>query len=397
MIRRHDLDWVRVCAFGLLVLYHVGMYYVSWDWHVKSPAASPALEPLMLLTSPWRLSLLFVVSGAAAAFLLARGRPGFLRQRSLRLLLPLLFGMLVVVTPQAYYEVVEKLPGGYRDGYAAFWLRYLAGDGSFCREGDCLDLPTWNHLWFVAYLWVYTVVLAAGAWLLPGRWQSAAGEFLARRLDGWGALLWPIALLATVRIALVGRFESTHALVDDWYNHAQYLPLFLLGFACAMRNPFWQALERLRWAALALAVLAYVAIAWYFAGAGYSDEVPPPDWLRMVMRCVWAVDQWASIAAIFGFAYRLRGRDSATLRYLVPAVFPVYILHQTVTVTLAHELKPLGITPLVEGPLLVIATFALCFAGYEAIRRVPLLRPLFGLSWRERPRIDPLPAAATAA
>ena len=43
MQRRHDLDWVRVCAFALLVLYHVGMYYVTWDWHVKSPAASEAL------------------------------------------------------------------------------------------------------------------------------------------------------------------------------------------------------------------------------------------------------------------------------------------------------------------------------------------------------------------
>ena len=51
MHRRHDLDWVRVCAFGLLVLYHVGMYYVSWEWHVKSPAAGIALEPLMLLTN----------------------------------------------------------------------------------------------------------------------------------------------------------------------------------------------------------------------------------------------------------------------------------------------------------------------------------------------------------
>ena len=51
MQRRLDIDRVRVLAFGLLVLYHVGMYYVSWDWHVKSPHAGPALEPLMLLTS----------------------------------------------------------------------------------------------------------------------------------------------------------------------------------------------------------------------------------------------------------------------------------------------------------------------------------------------------------
>src|SRR3546814_10776260 len=77
--------------------------------------------------------------------------------RSWRLLVPLAFGMLVVVVPQAYYEVVEKMPGGYHDGYLAFWGRYLRADGSFCRDGQCLLLPTWNHLWFVAYLWVYTV------------------------------------------------------------------------------------------------------------------------------------------------------------------------------------------------------------------------------------------------
>jgi glucan biosynthesis protein C len=396
MPRRHDLDWVRVCAFGLLVLYHVGMYYVSWDWHVKSPAASPALEPLMLLTSPWRLSLLFVVSGAATAFLLARRPQGFLRGRSLQLLLPLVFGMLVVVTPQAYYEVVEKLPGGYHDGYAAFWGRYLAGDESFCRAGECLDLPTWNHLWFVAYLWVYTLVLALGLRLLPGRWRAAGAAFAARRLAGWGALLWPVVLLAVARLALVARFESTHALVDDWYNHAQYLPLFLLGFVCAARAGFWQSLERLRWPALAGAVSAYAAIAWYFGAAGYSDTQPPPEALRLAMRVVWAIEQWTAIAAIFGFAYRLRARDSAVLRYLVPAVFPVYILHQTVIVGLAHELKPFGIPPLVEGPLLVTATFGLCFAGYEVIRRVAVLRPLFGLKWRRPASVAVSPAAAGA-
>ncbi len=35
--RRYDLDWVRIGAFMLLIFYHVGMYYVTWDFHVKSP------------------------------------------------------------------------------------------------------------------------------------------------------------------------------------------------------------------------------------------------------------------------------------------------------------------------------------------------------------------------
>ena len=44
--RYHFLDWVRILAFFLLILYHVGMYYVTWGWHVKSPHASDALDAI---------------------------------------------------------------------------------------------------------------------------------------------------------------------------------------------------------------------------------------------------------------------------------------------------------------------------------------------------------------
>lgn len=100
------------------------------------------------------------------------------------------------------------------------------------------------------------------------------------------------------------------------------------------------------------------------------------------MRLVWGLDQWCAIVAVLGFARRWNPGDSRVLRYLVPAVFPVYILHQTVTVVIAHHLKPLSIPPVAEGLLLVAITFAACFTGYEVIRRVGLLRPLFGLKRR---------------
>jgi glucan biosynthesis protein C len=379
MQRRHDLDWVRVGAFGLLVLYHVGMYYVTWDWHVKSPAASPALEPLMFLTSPWRLSLLFLVSGAASAWLLAKRPAGFIGERSRRLLVPLLFGMAVIVVPQAYYEVVEQLPGGYTDGYLAFYGRYVVGDDSFCDVDGCLDLPTWNHLWFLAYLWVYTVLI----WLVPRVMGAPATDRWRARLEnltsGAGALWVPMLFLIAVRMALVGRFESTHALVDDWYNHAQYLPQFMLGFAVCRSERFWTALQARRRSALCIAIASYGFLVWYFFISDYGAMDSPPALLHNLQRAVWGANQWAAIAAILGYAYCLRDTDSPALRYLVPAVLPVYILHQTVIVMLAHNLQTLQISPLLEGPLLVVATFGLSFAGYELIRRRRVLRPLFGL------------------
>jgi len=151
--RRIDLDWVRIGAFGLLIFYHVGMLYVSWGFHIKSAHRLIWLEPVMLFLNPWRLSLLFLVSGVATRFMLGKHTLlSFARARSVRLLVPLIFGMLAIVPPQAYDQIVESL--GYPAGFADFYVRhYLAFGAQFCPN-PCIVLPTWNHLWFVVYLWV---------------------------------------------------------------------------------------------------------------------------------------------------------------------------------------------------------------------------------------------------
>jgi glucans biosynthesis protein C len=375
--RRYDLDWVRIGAFMLLILYHVGMYYVTWDWHVKSPHASSDIEPLMMLTSPWRLSLLFLVSGVATGYLLARqGAGNFLGQRSTRLLIPLAFGMLVIVPPQSYLEVVEKLR--YAGGFAEFYRLYITGFHGFCRGNDCLIMPTWNHLWFVAYLWVYTVVLYLAVRALP-RLIPWLRRFADKHLSGLGILLWPIAYLCAIRFGLAPRFPSTHALVGDWYNHAMYFGVFLLGFALAGTRTAWETLERSRWITAGLAILGWAFLSAYFS-AYRDDAAIPPDALRWFSRAVWGTEQWLAIAAVVGFAHRHLTHDSPARRYLTSAIFPVYILHQTVIVVVAHSLKPSHLYPPVEGVLLVLVTLATCFLGYEAIRRVRLLQPLFGLA-----------------
>jgi glucans biosynthesis protein C len=375
--RRYDLDWVRIGAFMLLIFYHVGMYYVTWDWHVKSPHADSTIEPLMMLTSPWRLSLLFLVSGVATAYLLARpGTGNFLGQRSVRLLIPLAFGMAVIVPPQSYLEVVEKL--GYGGSYAEFWRLYISGFHGFCRGSDCLIMPTWNHLWFVAYLWVYTLLLYLVVRAVP-KLIPQLRALAARQLSGIGIFLWPIAYLCAIRLGLVARFPANHALIGDWYNHAMYFGVFLLGFALVGARDSWVVLERARWFSLGLAILGWAFLCAYF-GAYNNDAATPPLALKLLQRAIYGAEQWLAIAAVLGFAHRHLGFDSAARRYLTTAIFPVYILHQTVIVVFAHALKPAHLYAPVEGLLLVFATLATCFLGYEVLRRLGPLRPLFGLA-----------------
>ena len=167
MQRRHDIDALRALAFALLILYHWGMFYVAgddWGWHVKSTHLAGWLQLPMLAVNRWRMDLIFLISGLAAAFLLKPGQSGrFLAQRSARLLLPLTFGILVVVPVQPYVQGVTN--GVVEPGFFAFLAEYYtarrwpenAFDG--WQHGY-----TWNHLWYLAYLWVYTLALAA---LLP--------------------------------------------------------------------------------------------------------------------------------------------------------------------------------------------------------------------------------------
>jgi peptidoglycan/LPS O-acetylase OafA/YrhL len=389
--RRHDLDWVRILAFAVLIAYHSGMYYVDWDWHIKSPHASAGVGVFMMLTAPWRLGLLFFVSGCATAFFVRRlGRVDaaspstpsrarqLLRERSQRLLIPLAIGVWFIVPPQSYWEVVEKIayPGTYLD----FWARYAQGDTGFCRDGSCLRLPTWNHLWFVAYLWVYAALLAAGLAVAP-RALSRLRAWLASHVKGVAAIAVPAAVLAGLRLALVEHWPQTHALVDDLYSHSQYLFLFALGLALAEADAFWQTLRRARWALLAAAVLAWAVLVVYFAHYAGPD-VAPPQALRLAMRALYGAQQWLAPAAALGFARAWNPGDSPARRYLTEAVFPFYIVHQTAIILIAEALKPLALPVGLEALALVAGTVASCFAAFEIVRRVGWLRPLFGLAPR---------------
>lgn len=387
--RRVDLDWIRIGAFLLLILYHVGMFYVTWDWHVKSPAASHAAEPLMFLTNPWRLTLLFLVSGAATAFMASKMGAGALTwSRVWRLLPPLLLGMFVIVPPQSWYEIFEKAPH-LAEAYPDFWIKYATASGNWCdpQSGECLITPTWNHLWFVAYLLVYSLIL--GLLLAIGRGGlEALGRGLERALSGWGLFVWPILVLALLRILLLPLFEVTHNLVEDWYNHAVSFSAFLLGFVLARREGFWAELSKRRWIALALWIPAWAAFT-YYAWVFRADDADPGEALRSVMRVVYAVQQWTAIAAILGFGRLWFTADGPVRRYLTDAVFTLYIMHQTIIVVAAHHLAQLGLPLPVEVPVLIAITFAGCFATYELVKRVGFLRPWFGLKARPRRQAEP--------
>jgi len=61
MNRRPDLDWLRIIAFALLILYYSGMAWSDWGWHINSPESLPRLIEAMRFTNRWRIPLIFTV------------------------------------------------------------------------------------------------------------------------------------------------------------------------------------------------------------------------------------------------------------------------------------------------------------------------------------------------
>lgn len=385
--RRHDIDLLRVLAFGLLILYHAGMVYVAdWGFHVKSTHQWEWLQWPMIGVNRWRMPLIFLVSGIA----LGLARPGrgpfrFTLKRTVRLLLPLSFGIVAIVPIQAYCEAVAN--GVVEPGLLAFMARYLQfrpwPEGGFAGAEFGF---TWNHLWYLVYLWVYTVVLLAVAAALGSRGR---GRLAASRLAPGN---WPSGLLLALPVlylwfclhVLEPRFPTTHALLDDWYEHARDFAVFAFAYTVAGNLEFWRRVVARRRTTLAVALTGLVAyMGLRAAGKILSPadvaELPDLDW-EAISDSAHVLYLWGALLAILGFAKHYLDRPRSWLPYANRAVYPWYILHQSLIVPLALYLGYLNLPGWLEAVLVIGGTTAGCALLHEfVIRRTRWLRPLFGM------------------
>ena len=363
--RRADIDWIRVAAFGLLIIYHVGLVYAPWDWHVHSRHTYEPLRYAALVTNPWRLTLLFFVSGVALRFMSRRRTPlDVLKARLARLAPPFFFGVLILVPPQSWIEAMDK--GSWSSGLWSWWLV------EFSPQGFVDGIPL-NHIWFVLYISVYSLLIV-GLLAIP-RLQSLLEAIFAWLFRGWRLWLMPMIYLAFVRQILFVTYGLSNHLTTDWYNHAASFGVFVLGFQLALRDDVWADFERLRWPFLATAACALPAL--------IALEADPNAMAvngGLLKNITFAVDQWATIGAVLGFASaHIRQSDGPLLRYLTDAVFPCYLAHQTLLVIAVWLLKPMNLTVPLEVPLLLTLTLGGSLIVSEIVRRIEFIRPLWGL------------------
>ena len=375
--RRYDIDFLRVFAFMLLILYHVTMLYAAGEsWHVRSAYETDALSIPRLLVNQWRMPLLFIISGLAISFVWHKYSAGqFAMKRISKLMVPLLFGMAFVVAPQCYYEALGK--GLIEPGFIKFMGQYLTfqdfPDEAWAGEKEIHW--TWNHLWYLPYLLFYTLALIPIAKLIDGPLAGFRKWF--QNLRGAWIIVLPLVPLMIYGHFVFPKFPYiSHALLDDWYAHVMYFTFFLIGYLIGRDAGFWAELARIRKVTLALAATFFVLFI-------LRNEFMPDDasfMLEKVSALITYANRWLWIVTIFGWGHHLMNRPMKWLPYATEAVFSWYILHQTLIVVAGANLAKFSLGPVVEPALVLIATFGGCFVIHEfIIRRTGFLRPLFGV------------------
>lgn len=386
--RRYDLDWLRVLAFTLLILFHTGMMFNNWNWHVKNPETSSLLEYVMAFLNQWRMPLLFFISGAAVWFAMEKySTARFSLERIKRLLVPLVFGMFVIIPPQVYFE--RRFQG---EQFSSIWEFYQTvlelhpyPEGNF----------SWHHLWYLPYILTFSfLMLPVFRFFKSDRGRQilerATDKLSMRRLYILGFV--PIAISELCLRPFWP--DSFGNLIDDWAQFTTTLIIFCFGFALASSNRIWPRIERDRRRLLILGVVT-MATVYLFRYGDFELPVLGTE----IYRIVRSANIWFWILTILGFGSKYLRRDSGFLRYANQAVYPFYILHQTITVMVGYYLVDWDAGIPIKFLVLATATFAGSWALYEfPIKRLNSIRPFFGLKMlkesSDRKTSDSLPRVA---
>jgi hypothetical protein len=333
----------------------------------------------MILSSKWRLDILFIVSGVAISYMITKMTlKSFAWQRAVKLYLPLLFAIAVIVAPQSYYEAIHK--GVFEGSFWQFWTsQYFTFSWD---ERMNAPFPTYNHMWYVLYLFHYTIVLLPLFYFI----NSEKGKLMLAKTESWltkgSRIIWiPLAIYLAIFLA-IDDHDVNHTFYNDWYGHAIFIFAVIMGCTFARMPKVWQSFEKNRYLALTLGLISYSVLLAIFLA---PDEMLPLD-RTVAWDYTSLLVKWSWIALFIGFARKYLNYTNSTLKYCNAIVYPFFILHQTVIIVLGFYVIDWGLSGTLEFLLISAGTFAICSLLYELlIKRVNILRVLFGMKWQKRP------------
>lgn len=370
------LDDLRVLAGIGIVVLHAGLAYTggSW-WYVVDSAQAPGLHPIFAVLRPLSLGLFFFAAGYLAPGSLGRRGPRrFLKERLIRLGIPLPFGLLLVFPVLMYAYYLNYRSYGPID-FATYLWRIYFGIGGQRPEG--WTGPNWpdhqlGHLWFLEALLVYSALYA-----LWRRVKPLPATPISRPL--------PDSFNAIIVVMAVGQLEflvRTQYPIYVWRPvlgvlqvHLADVPReagsFLLGAMAAQRG--WVAalpssLGRRALAAGLAAVALFLVLEWGGVSVFIAGGTSLHAWL-------FALAETAVLATLaLGIVVLLRDHAGAAgpwRRRLAANNYGVYLLHLPIVVALHYALRDAPLEATAKWLATAAMALPLSLLASLALRRLP--------------------------
>ncbi len=360
--RQHYIDWLRIIAVLLLIPFHTARIFDIWEPnYVKNDTLSPLLSYLSAFLWSWHMPLLFLLAGAATWYSLGlRNGWGYLQERVKRLLIPFIFGVLVVTPPQAYLARFQD--AGYSEHYLHFLPDY------FMIRGDLTGytgLFTPAHLWFVLYLFLFSIMGLPVILLFERKEQyiDRVAEMFARK---------GMIFLLALPLGIAGALPAISG-----KNPFYYFVLFLYGYLLIRDKRLNGVLEQNRRLALILGAVTMAAsmVLWIL-----RLPFPLKSTQDILFYSLRTFNTWFCLLTILGYGQYWLNCTNRLKRYANEAAYPFYILHQTVIVAIGFYVVRWELHVGTKFFVIALSSFMVTLLLYHVcVKRTTLTRFLFGM------------------
>lgn len=312
---------------------------------------------------------LFISGGAAKFSLSGSHKSDFLRERLRRLGIPLLLGTLFLIPPQVFIENIHSV-NGFLDIYPYFIKEFF-------QNGKIL----WHHLWFLAYLLIYSFIVYYSEFFFQ---TSQIRKIFINPRRKRQILLTPPILLLSTQLLLRPYFPTdTHALYNDLANFTYYMIFYFMGFLFFIYDwniYFYEHIYEI----LFICVLSTISLFyWYYNLIDYRTEFSGE--VRLFIKYgIKSFMGWFWTALIIGWGYKYLNYEIKFLGNLQESIYPFYVLHQTIIVVIGYWLLTYNFNLYLQYLSIVLITLALSMAiSVFFIQKINFLRFCFGLKQKK--------------
>lgn len=340
------MDNLRVAVIAGVVVTHVATAYVlDIDWYYQERTTNGVTTGIVgALFAPaalFAMGVLFLVSGLLSQRSMARKGPrSFLRDRAMRLGIPILFYVVVL-------EPLLSLAGTRAEGDPV-------ANHPWALLRSELWPPGTGVMWFVVALLAFSAGYAALAFLRPHRVPGSA-PLRPLHLVGAGAVI----VAGSFVVRLFWPFTRATPFALNLWEWPQMATLFAFGVVAGERGwlePFPTWLRRTCRRATVVGVLGSLAVLGAVSGAGDEDAFLG-GWHAQALAepLVEAVISIATSLLVLDWFARRWTQDGPLARSLGRASFAAYLVHAPVIVMLSVALSSAAVVVEIKFVVVVVA------------------------------------------